>query len=136
MNVAIVAGNVEAIFRLGVMHVFCSGGDFMYGQQLILKIAIKGLDRAICVGSLMLAFHTYPSNLNSYGFTKTLWSSIYDEKRINMIRLKLSQWFPLLNERLEEGPIFQVHPYSCCSSQSHRDRMSWICKKCRIDIEI
>ena len=55
MNVAIVVGNLTVLFKLGVVHLLCAGGDFMYGQHLILRATYNGLVIAQYLDCLVLA---------------------------------------------------------------------------------
>ena len=136
MNVAIVAGNLTSLFRLGLFHLLCTGGDFMYGQHMILRVAYNRLiiGRYLCC--LVLAARSYPPNLNLFGFGMKMWNSMYNEGRIHELRMQFSSWFLVLRSRLAEGPIFQVNPYACCYMHSKNNRKPWCCTRCKVDIEL
>lgn len=42
-NVLLEAGNMSVVLRIGMVHLFCNGGDYKYGKKLIKRASRRGL---------------------------------------------------------------------------------------------
>ena len=82
IDMALIAGNYQALFRHAFVHSFCGGGDFKYGYQLLRQISKKGYHNAVYLWSLVLASHAgCPThNLESNAFR--LWVKSIDGLKV------------------------------------------------------
>lgn len=136
VNAASAAGNSRALFRLGIAHCLCAGGNYEYGCHLIANAASKRLHRAVYIYSLLLTTQSGMNNHNYESLAIEAWKNICAEDRIQRIRHRMEAWFPRLVERLMGGPVFRVTHYTCCGIHSPTDRLPQSCVRCRLDIEL
>lgn len=136
VNAALAAGNLSALFRLGIAHCLCAGGDFEYGFQLISNAADKNHYEAVYVFSLIMVAQSDDNDPNIESMALKSWNKIFNEEKIQEIKQKFQFWFPQLIDRPMGGPVFRVKSYKSCGSHGQSEQSGQLCMQCRLDIEL
>ena len=117
-------------WELQIVHSFCIGGIHQYGYKLLQRAAKKGLHTACYLWCLTMTTHHRRLNSTFESRAIKLWNKLYNEPRIQRIRVRIQVQAPSLTSRLIEGGIFKVNNYSSCAGHRPPYQKPNECVKC------